>query len=99
MKALSLHQPWAWLVATGQKHYETRSWGTPYRGPLAIHAGKEQEIPRRPGGHRLRPGNHRKADLRGAFAHPKHFGAIIAVVQSGLLGDEVPHGVVRERHF
>jgi hypothetical protein len=40
MKAITLHQPWATLVAIGAKQIETRSWGTAYRGPLAIHAGK-----------------------------------------------------------
>lgn len=40
MKALTLTQPWATLVAIGAKRFETRSWSTPYRGPLAIHAGK-----------------------------------------------------------
>ena len=40
MKALTLHQPWASLIALGFKTYETRSWGTDYRGPLAIHAAK-----------------------------------------------------------
>lgn len=40
MKALSLTQPWASLVAIGAKHVETRSWQTPFRGPLAIHAAK-----------------------------------------------------------
>ncbi len=40
MKALTLTQPWATLVALGAKRIETRSWGTPYRGPLAIHAAK-----------------------------------------------------------
>lgn len=38
MKALSLWQPWASLVAIGEKRYETRGWTTNYRGPLAIHA-------------------------------------------------------------
>jgi hypothetical protein len=38
MKALSLWQPWATLVALGVKKLETRSWSTTYRGPLAIHA-------------------------------------------------------------
>ena len=38
MKALSLAQPWATLVLLGAKRYETRSWQTPHRGPLAIHA-------------------------------------------------------------
>ena len=40
MKALSLTQPWATLVATGKKQIETRSWSTRYRGPLYIHAAK-----------------------------------------------------------
>lgn len=38
MKVLTLHQPWASLVALGIKTIETRSWSTKYRGPLAIHA-------------------------------------------------------------
>lgn len=40
MKTLSLTQPWATLVAIGEKRIETRSWATNYRGPLAIHASK-----------------------------------------------------------
>lgn len=38
MKAISLIQPWASLVAMGEKKIETRSWKTNYRGPLLIHA-------------------------------------------------------------
>lgn len=38
MKALSLWQPWASLVAVGEKRVETREWATKYRGLLAIHA-------------------------------------------------------------
>jgi len=38
VKALTLHQPWASLIAVGAKRIETRSWSTSYRGPLAIHA-------------------------------------------------------------
>lgn len=40
MKALTLTQPWATLVAIGAKSIETRSWSTKHRGPLAIHAAK-----------------------------------------------------------
>jgi activating signal cointegrator 1 len=40
MKAITLHQPWATLMAMGVKTIETRSWSTRYRGPLAIHAAK-----------------------------------------------------------
>lgn len=42
MKALTLWQPWASLVALGVKRIETRSWSTDYRGPLAIHAGTKR---------------------------------------------------------
>lgn len=41
MKALTLTQPWATLVAIGAKSIETRSWSTSYRGPVAIHAAKK----------------------------------------------------------
>ncbi len=40
LKALTLTQPWATLVAIGAKRIETRSWRPTYRGPLAIHAAK-----------------------------------------------------------
>lgn len=40
MKAITLTQPWATLVAMGSKSVETRSWATGYRGEIAIHAGK-----------------------------------------------------------
>jgi hypothetical protein len=40
LKALTLTQPWAQLVALGAKGIETRSWKTDYRGDLAIHAAK-----------------------------------------------------------
>lgn len=40
MRAISLWEPWAWLVALGEKVYETRHWATNYRGLLAIHAAK-----------------------------------------------------------
>jgi hypothetical protein len=40
IKALSIGQPWASLVAIGAKELETRGWSTAYRGPLAIHASK-----------------------------------------------------------
>ncbi|MCL5265514.1 MAG: ASCH domain-containing protein [Chloroflexi bacterium] len=40
MKALSLTQPWASLVAIGVKRIETRDWYTSYRGAIAIHASK-----------------------------------------------------------
>ena len=41
MKALTLFDPWATLVVLGAKQYETRSWPTSHRGPLAIHVSKK----------------------------------------------------------
>ncbi|RKN75026.1 ASCH domain-containing protein [Paenibacillus ginsengarvi] len=41
MKAITIIQPWATLIAIGDKQFETRSWPTKYRGPIAIHAGKK----------------------------------------------------------
>ena len=41
MKALTLTQPWASLIAMLLKTYETRWWKTSYRGPLLIHASRE----------------------------------------------------------
>ena len=40
MKALNIKQPWAWLIANGNKGIETRTWLTKYRGPLLIVASK-----------------------------------------------------------
>jgi activating signal cointegrator 1 len=40
MRALSLTQPWATAIITGVKQIETRSWQTPFRGVIAIHAAK-----------------------------------------------------------
>ena len=40
MKALTISQPYASLIADGAKPVENRYWPINYRGPLAIHAGK-----------------------------------------------------------
>jgi hypothetical protein len=42
IRALVLRQPWATLVATGEKLIETRRWKTPYRGPVLIIAGQHR---------------------------------------------------------
>lgn len=41
MKVLSMKQPWASLFALREAQYETRTWKTNYRGPLAIHTSKK----------------------------------------------------------
>ena len=40
MLALSVKQPWAALLAHGVKTVEVRTWPTPRRGPVLIHASK-----------------------------------------------------------
>ncbi|MEY2355573.1 ASCH domain-containing protein [Lysinibacillus capsici] len=44
MKAITIKQPWATLIALGEKRFETRSWQTKYRIPIAIHAGKTMDM-------------------------------------------------------
>ncbi len=40
-RAISIMQPWAWLIVNGHKDIENRDWPTRFRGPVAIHAGKK----------------------------------------------------------
>ena len=40
MRALSVKQPWASLIARGAKRIELRTWATEYRGPLLICASQ-----------------------------------------------------------
>ncbi len=44
MKALSVKQPWANMIASGEKTIETRTWSTEHRGPLLIVSSKEPDI-------------------------------------------------------
>ena len=39
MKALSIRQPWAWMIIAGHKDIENRSWPTEFRGRFYVHAG------------------------------------------------------------
>lgn len=41
IKAITIWQPWASLLASGTKKYETRSWATNYRGPILIHSARK----------------------------------------------------------
>lgn len=38
--ALSIRQPWAWLIVNGHKDIENRDWSTVFRGRFLVHAGK-----------------------------------------------------------
>lgn len=42
--ALSVQQPWAWLIVNGYKPVENRDWSTTHRGRIDIHAGKKFDV-------------------------------------------------------
>ena len=44
MKALSVKQPWANLIASGKKTIETRVWATDYRGEILIVSSRTPKI-------------------------------------------------------
>ncbi|HQQ91669.1 MAG TPA: ASCH domain-containing protein [Kiritimatiellia bacterium] len=44
MKALSVKQPWANMIASGVKTIETRKWSTDYRGTLLIVSSRSPRI-------------------------------------------------------
>jgi hypothetical protein len=76
MKALTIHQPYAELIARGDKRVENRVWRTHHRGDLAIHAGlkyvRDEDLP---------PFLRGYAALGGGEDDNCDFGAIIAVVE------------------
>lgn len=39
MIALSIRQPWAWLILNAGKDIENRTWSTRVRGRVLVHAG------------------------------------------------------------
>jgi len=39
LKAITISEPWASKIASGEKWVENRIWPTKYRGEIAIHAG------------------------------------------------------------
>lgn len=41
--ALTIKQPWAWAIVSGLKDVENRTWATPHRGALLIHAAKKPD--------------------------------------------------------
>lgn len=75
MKALTICQPYAELIACGEKRVENRTWRTSYRGKLAIHAGKSRQWLN------LRKDDHGNEIDReyGIFVCTMDFGAVVAV--------------------
>jgi activating signal cointegrator 1 len=66
MKALTIKQPWAELIASGDKRVENRNWRTHYRGDIAVHAGIDRTLCR---------------DLDQGYIDYMDFGAVIAIVE------------------
>lgn len=78
MRAISLWQPWATLIAIGAKQYETRSWSIGWRGELAIHAARHSnELPIG----KMQP--FRNVLAAAGFTHPSELplGAVLCVVE------------------
>lgn len=42
MRVISIRQPWAALLALGIKRFEARTWTTPYRGDVLVHASSHR---------------------------------------------------------
>lgn len=105
MKAITIYEPWASLIALGQKKIETRSWPTKYRGPLAIHAGKTVRSEflnlawQEPFYSALKPLHKHHMDGRRGIGY--HFGCVIAIAELmdcvEVRPDNVPSGP--ERYF
>jgi hypothetical protein len=82
-KALSIKQPWAWLMAMGIKDIENRSWPTKSRGRIYIHASKTPDLSKEVIASILRRIDGKEAAefmLRTVNAPPFDFGAIIGEV-------------------
>ena len=97
MKALTLWQPWATLVAIGSKRIETRSWSTTYRGPLAIHAAVSKK------GNEAFWREPFRSELRAYHYHaPSHlpYGRIIAVCElADILPAQEIRGIIESREL
>lgn len=72
MNALTINQPFAHLIVSGEKRVENRKWKTRFRGPLAIHAGISRK--------RLDLDDAGLTDASGVPVSEMEFGAIIGVV-------------------
>lgn len=86
MKALTICQPYAELIARGEKRVENRTWPTLYRGPLAIHAGKSREW----------LDGETDAELLELYGCALEFGAVVATCT---LADCIKLGDIQRGHY
>jgi len=45
MKTITIKQPWAYLICSGIKDIENRTWNTKFRGKVLIHASARLAVP------------------------------------------------------
>jgi len=76
LTAITLHQPWASLIAKGCKQYETRDWPTSYRGSIAIHAGRKPK-----GKQELREHDKILASFNDLLTEDCPYSSVIAIAQ------------------
>lgn len=87
MKALSVKQPWANMIASGEKTIETRRWYTDYRGPLLIVSSKTP--PLEPAGFALaeaklvecRPMTHKDEEAACCELYPNAFAWVLTNIR------------------
>lgn len=96
MKALTIRQPYASLIALGEKQYETRGWKTSYRGELAIHAGAH--VPKRDDFWMCQSNVWRVLDQHGLSSDVKKLprSAVLCIVR---LEDCIPAEVLKEQRL
>jgi len=76
LTAITLHQPWASLVAKGWKQYETRDWPTNHRGLIVIHAGRKPK-----GKQELREHDKVVASFKDLLNEDCPYSAVVAIAQ------------------
>jgi hypothetical protein len=79
VKALTVYQPWATLIARGIKHCESRSWQTHHRGLVLIHAAKTRHAWQRDMG-KAPLFNRLFRDIEGVNADNLPIGAFVGMV-------------------
>jgi len=76
MKALSIRQPWAWLIMHAGKDIENRDWPTRFRGRVLVHASKGM--------------THEEWEDAWIFAHGS--GASSKALEAGITRDTIERG-------
>ena len=76
MKAISIRQPWAWLVVNGHKDVENRTWRTKHRGKTLIHAS----------GHKATKADYEEFEATCKSNKIKNYPAIDQFKKSGIVG-------------